>query len=369
MSAVNLDFSEEQKSLQTQLRGQLERHSGLKSARDALEGRAAFDAVLWRELGDLGWLSVALPEELGGQNLGHEMLCLVAEEIGRSMAALPFASSICLAAEAILTAGSEEQRREWLPTIGAGKKLGAFAIAEEAGVLHARAIRTTCAAGRIHGCKVGVSDGMVADVFVVVALRDGEPQLFLVRADEPGLSRQAQTGVDPSHAPALLQFADVVAQPLNSFGWGSVRNLLDRAATLIAFEQIGAADAALGLSLEYAQQRVAFGRVIGTYQAIKHKLADVWIANQLARANAYYGAYALQSDAKALPLAAATARVSASEALERAARELIQVHGGIGVAWEHDAHLYYRRSQQLSLQLGGLREWQDRLVVGLALSA
>ena len=348
--------------LQAELRRHLQRHSGLKSARDALEGRAAYDVALWRELGLAGWLAVALPEPFGGQNLGHEMLCLVAEEIGRSMAAMPFASSVCLVAEAILTFGSEAQQRDWLPALGAGTQLGAFAVAEASGPLQGRALTSYYNNGRIHGRKIGVSDGLIADLFVVVALHDGEPQLFLVRADADGLWRQPQVGVDPSHAPAQLLFANVPAQPLQARGWEAVRMLLDRAATLMAFEQIGAADAALALSLEYAQQRLAFGRVIGSYQAIKHKLADVWIANQLARANASYAAYALQSDADALPLAAATARVSASEALERAARELIQVHGGIGVAWEHDAHLYYRRAQQLALQLGGLREWQERLV-------
>ena len=365
---MNLDFSAEQKELQAQLRHFLQRQNGITTARDALEGRAAFAQALWRELGNLGWLSVAMPERFGGQNLGHEMLCLVAEELGQSMAAVPFASSICLVAEALLQFGSEQQQARWLPDLGAGQKVGAFAVAETAGPLRAAAIKTRCVNGRLNGRKVGVSDGMIADVLLTVALNLNEPQLFLVDANATGLTRRAQTGIDPAHTPADLLFENVAAQPLVGTSWSAVRALLDRAAALLAFEQLGAADAALALSLAYVQQRVAFGRVIGSYQAIKHKLADVWIANQLARANAYYAAYALQANTQALAIAAASARVSASEALERAARELLQVHGGIGVAWEHDAHLYYRRSQHLTLQLGGLREWQDRLVAQLAAS-
>ncbi len=363
---MNLDFSDEQKALQSALRRHLERHPGLKTARDALEARTAFAAPLWREMGELGWLSVALPERFGGQDLGHEMLCLVAEEIGRSMAALPFASTLGLAAEALLQFGSEAQQHEWLPRLGRGEAVGALAIAESAGPLRPSGIDCRCEGGRLIGTKTAVSDGMIADLFIVVAWEGGELRHFLVPADAGGVSRTAQTGVDPSHAPAMLRFDGVAAEPLGAEGWADVRLLLDRAAVLVSFEQIGVADAALALSLDYVRQRSAFGRVIGSYQAIKHKLADVWIANQLARANAYYAAYALQSDAQALPLAAATARVSAGEALERAARELIQVHGGIGVAWEHDAHLFYRRGQHLSLQLGGLREWQDRLVSQLS---
>lgn len=362
---MNLDFSEEQKSLQTELRRHLQRHSGLKSARDALEGRAAFAKALWRELGELGWLSVALPESFGGQNLGHEMLCLVGEEIGRSMAALPFGSSICLTAEALLTFGTQSQQQQWLPRLGRGEIVGALAIAEGIGPLRESGIACRCEGGKISGSKIGVSDGGIADLFIVAALDAGVPRLFLVAADAKGLRRELQTGVDPAHAPAKLIFDAVPADALGAQSWGDIRRLLDRSAALLAFEQIGSADAALALSLDYVRQRSAFGRVIGSYQAIKHKLADVWIANQLARANAYYAAYALQCDARALPLAAATARVSACEALERAARELIQVHGGIGVAWEHDAHLFYRRAQHLALQLGGLREWQDRLIAQL----
>jgi alkylation response protein AidB-like acyl-CoA dehydrogenase len=362
---VNLDFSDEQKTLKGELRRVLAGHPGVKSARDALEGRAAFDESLWRSLGELGWLSAAIPEANGGQGLGHEMLCCVAEEIGRSLAAVPFSSSIVLVGEALLVAGSEAQKQAHLPALASGKRIGALAIAESAGPLVPQSIAAVFQNGRLSGTKIGVTDGMIADLLVTVALRDGKPELFLVDARGGGVERQAQIGVDPSRAPARVRFENAPAATLGATnGWDGIQRLLDRAAIVMAFEQVGTAEAALEMARDYALVRRAFGRPIGSFQAIKHKLADVYVANELARSNAYFGAWALQADAKSLSLAAATARVAATEALERAA--LIQVHGGIGVTWEHDCHLYYRRSQHLAVVLGGLREWQHRLVAELA---
>ena len=364
---MNLDFSEEQKALKGELQRVLGARPGVKSARDALEGRAAFDKALWCQLGELGWLSASIPEEHGGQGLGYEMLCCVAEEIGRSLAAIPFSSSIALAAEALLIAGSKAQKQAHLPAFARGERIGALAIAEAAGPLVPQSISSVFQNDRITGTKIGVTDGMIADILLTVALRDGEPELFLVDARADGVERQLQTGVDPSRAPARIRFENAPAEALRATnGWSGIRRLLDRAAIVFAFEQVGTADAALEMAKDYALNRRAFGRMIGSFQAIKHKLADVYIANELARSNAYYAAWALEADAKPLPLAAATARVAATEALERAGRELIQVHGGIGVTWEHDCHLYYRRGQHLGLALGGLKEWQYRLVAELA---
>jgi alkylation response protein AidB-like acyl-CoA dehydrogenase len=360
---MNLDFSPEQKALGNELRRVLDAHPGTKSTRDALEGRAAFDQKLWQTLGELGWLSVAVPEALGGQALGYEMQCLVAQELGRSLAAVPFVSSIAMAAEALLLAGSDEQKKDHLPALAAGRRIGALALVEGAGAINPRSIRTEYKNGSINGRKVAVTDGAHADVLIVVAMHEGEPQLVLVEGSDARVAREPQTGVDPSRPPAAITFNHAPAELLGeSRGWSSVRELLDRAAVIVAFEQLGTADAALEMARNYALNRVAFGRLIGSYQAIKHKLVDVYVGNELARSNAYYGAWALESRARALPLAAATARVSATEALERASRELIQVHGGIGVTWEHDCHLYYRRAQHLGVVLGGINEWHHRLV-------
>jgi acyl-CoA dehydrogenase len=363
---MNLDFSEDQKAAADELRRVLADYPGLKSSRAALESRAAFDRTLWQRLGELGWLGAAIPRQHGGQELGLEMLCLVAGEIGRSMAAVPFGSSILIAAEAVKMAGTQEQQHAYLPALASGKSIGAFAVAEGAGALAPQSIRASFDAGRLTGAKIAVGDGMTADLLIVLARHAGELGLFVIESSDAGVHREARIGIDPSHAPANIRFEAARAEPLSALaGWEGVRRLLDRAAVAVAFEQVGAADAALEMAAEYAKTRRAFGRLIGSFQAVKHKLADVFIAIELARANGFYAAWALQADDASLPLAAATARVSATEALERAARELIQVHGGIGVTWEHDCHLFYRRAQHFGLMLGSLREWQDRVAAQL----
>ena len=182
----------------------------------------------------------------------------------------------------------------------------------------------------------------------------GEVALLLADLTAGTVSRRTLTTVDPSRNHARIDFAGSEVEKLGSqTGWPLVQRLLERAAILVAFEQVGGADAALEMARNYALERYAFGRPIGSFQAIKHKLADVYVAIELARSNAYYGAWALASDAAELPLAAATARVSATEAFHLASKENIQTHGGIGFTWDVDCHLYYRRSKQLALALGG----------------
>ncbi|MET0987352.1 MAG: acyl-CoA dehydrogenase family protein, partial [Steroidobacteraceae bacterium] len=198
---MNLDFSEEQKSLGSELRRVLAKHSGLRSTREALEGRAQFDESLWRTLGELGWLSTAIPSEFGGQALGYEMSCVVAAELGASLAAVPFVSSIALAAEALLIAGSPEQQRSYLPALASGARIGALALVEELGPISARSIRLELKDGRVTGKKVAVTDGLQADLLVTVARHHGEPQLVLVNGDAEGINRIPQRGVDPSRAP------------------------------------------------------------------------------------------------------------------------------------------------------------------------
>jgi acyl-CoA dehydrogenase len=344
---VNFDFSDEQKALQDAVSRLLANHPGLSSARRALNGEALMDRALWQALGRDGWL--------GAHELGYETLCLIAEAVGRSMAAIPFSSSAVLFTDALVRGGSDAQRTRCLPALMRGERIGAVAWVGD----RVPSFRD----GRLDGQRSAVMDGQCADWFLVLADVEGKPGFFLVAADAPGLQCEPQDSLDPSHAFARLTLVDVPAEPLPGLQDArSVEALFQRTAVVLAFEQIGAADAALELATNYAKARMAFGRPIGSFQAVKHKLADVYIANQLARANAYYGAWALESQAPQLALAAAVARVSATEALNRAARESIQVHGGVAVTWQHDAHLFYRRSQCLALMLGGLREWQSRLV-------
>ena len=203
-----------------------------------------------------------------------------------------------------------------------------------------------------------MTDGDVADLIVVLA-KDG---LYLVEKGE-GVSAEVLTTLDPTRSAAKLTFSGAPAERLgDEDGIAAMQAVFDRAAILLAFEQVGGADKCLEMAKAYALDRQAFGRVIGGYQAIKHKLADIYVKNEIARSNAYYGAWALNTDAGELPLAAATARVAASEAFWFASKENIQTHGGIGFTWEADPQLYYRRSRQLSLVAGAPATWRERLV-------
>lgn len=309
----------------------------------------------------MGWIGAAIPEEFGGAGLGYEGLCVLAEEMGRAVAPVPFASTAYLAAEAILTAGSDAQRREWLPKLADGSLIGCLALAEGNGSPSPAGVHARVVGGRLSGAKWPVADGGVADIAVVVACDEHrQPGLFL--ADLSAVRKRDLTTLDPTRNQARLDFDSLPVEPLGFGGWGAVQRVLDRAAILFAFEQVGGADACLRMAREYAMERFAFGRPIGSFQAIKHKLADMYVALELARSNAYYGAWALEADATDLPLAAATARVSATEAFHLASKENIQTHGGIGFTWAVDCHLFYRRSKQLGLAIGSAPFWKDRLV-------
>lgn len=221
----------------------------------------------------------------------------------------------------------------------------------------------------MHGVKLPVTDGDIADVAVVLATENSSTGLYLVELDGPGVTRETLVTLDPTRSVAQLTFAAAPAQLLGKHGEGLrlAEGVLNRAAVLLAFEQLGGADRALEMGTDYALSRYAFGRPIGSYQAIKHRLADIYIKNELARSNAYYGAWSLGAGDAQLPLAAAAARICASEAFWFAAKENLQIHGGMGYTWESSCHLFYRRAQQLGLVAGGSKGWKERLVRQLEL--
>jgi acyl-CoA dehydrogenase len=362
---MNFDFSDELKLLRDQARKFLRERNALGTARRVIEGGAPYDQALWREMAEMGWVGAAIPEEYGGAGLGHLGLCVLAEELGHALAAVPFSSSAYLASETILLAGSPAQKERYLPKLASGAVIGTFAGAEGPRGLDAGKLGASVAGGKITGVKLPVPDAMIADLAIVAAKgADRGLSLFIVDLAGPGVSREPVETVDPSRAHGRLVFTGAAAEPLGAPGEGPglIRRVLDRAAVLVAFEQLGGAQAALDMAKAYALERYAFGRPIGSFQAIKHKLVDVYVATELARSNAYYGAWALSKDAPELPLAAAAARVSASDAFYLAAKENIQTHGGMGYTWAFDCHLYYRRAKLLSLALGSTREWKDRLI-------
>jgi alkylation response protein AidB-like acyl-CoA dehydrogenase len=366
---MNFEFSDEQKQLRNEARKFLDARCPSAAVRAILEGPEPYDKALWKGLAEMGFLGVVIPEAYGGLGLGYLELCVVAEELGRVIAPVPFSSSVFLATEFLLAAGSEAQKQAWLPRLAAGDAIGTFAYAETAGQVSPKTIQLAASGGKLTGAKIAVPDGDIAD-FAVVAARTApgsdarSVSLFLVDLNAPGVTRTPVETIDPTRSHARLEFAGVSAEPLGPAGEGAriVSEVLDRAAVLTAFEQIGGADRALEMARDYALDRMAFGRPIGSFQAIKHMLADMYVSATLARSNGYYGAWALSTGAAELPEAAASSRVAATQAFQHCAKNNIQVHGGMGFTWAFDCHLYYRRSNLLALNLGSLSQWEDVLI-------
>jgi alkylation response protein AidB-like acyl-CoA dehydrogenase len=366
---MNFDFSDDQKQLRDQARKFLAEKCPPKAVRTVLEGKADYDRELWKGLAEMGFLGVAIPEEYGGAGAGHLELCVIAEETGRALAPVPFSSTVYLAAEALLLAGSDAQKQRWLPKIASGEAIGTLALFEGKGNPSPQGIKLDAAGGVLNGVKKPVPDGAIADVLIVAGRtgsggRDSDISLFLVDVSAGGVEAKALTNLDPTRGQAELAFKDCKAEPLGATGegFGLLAQLLDRAAVLVGFEQLGGADRALEMGRDYALDRIAFGRPIGSFQAIKHMLADMYVSATLARSNCYYGAWALSTDAAELPEAAASARISATQAFQHCAKNNIQVHGGMGFTWEFDCHMYYRRANALALCLGSLSYWEDALI-------
>lgn len=361
---MNLDFSEEQNQLRDQVRRFLQENCPTTEVRKVLESDAVYDPKLYKGLADLGVLGAAIPEEYGGVGLGHLELCVVAEELGRVIAPVPVASSIYLAAECLLQAGSEDQKSAWLPKLAAGEAIGCFALNEGSGRMREDKVTARFENGKLTGTKSPVADGTIADFAIVAAKEGSGVSLVLVDLSASGVSKDALDSIDPTRGQAKLTFDGAPAERIGGAGdgWHIATQVLDRAAILMGFEQLGGADRALEMARDYALERMAFGRQIGSFQAIKHMLSDMYVSATLARSNCYYGAWALSSSAAELPIAAATARVSSTTAFQHCAKNNIQVHGGMGFTWAFDCHLYYRRSNALALAIGSLSTWESLLI-------
>ena len=367
---MNFDLSEEQKLLRDQAQRFLNDSVSYDKLRALIQAGKAMDETLWREIAELGWLAVAIPEEYGGMGQGPLEQCVLAEELGRSVAPVPFVSSLGLAAETLLYAGTEEQKSMYLPRLASGETIGTVALFEGAGApsesfLLSQVTRER--AGHLTGHKWPVLDGGPAHLFVVSAAREnGDVGLFLVDSASRGVKRARLDGFDQLRSGWAVDFADAPCVPLGARDAREViEHVFDRAAVLTAFEQVGGAQSCLDMALAYAKERRAFGRAVGSFQAIKHKLADMLVKIELARSNAYYAGWAAANDAADSALAAASARISAIEAYEFAARENMQVHGGISFTWEANCHFHYRRSRLLAVNLGGADHWNRRVIAQL----
>ncbi len=362
---MNFQFSEDAETLRSEARKFLSAQSPRSSARAVMEGAESFDAALWQKINDLGWPGLRIPESHGGLGLSVLELCVLAEEVGRALSPVPFTSSVLMATELLLACDHAGARDAWLPKLSNGSAIGTVGWME-GGTAAPTLLPTLALHGeKVTGCKTPVADGLGANFILATAKNEhGALAIVLIDLAATGVARASVETLDLVRRSARMSFD---AAPCTILAQGSAAEklrdqFLHSAAILLAFEGLGGAEASLEMSVSYAKERIAFGRKIGGYQAVKHRCADMFIKNQLARSHAYFGAWALSTNAPELSQAAAGARLAALDAYRFAAEENVQLHGGIGFTWESDCQFYYRRSRLLALSLGARPFWADRLV-------
>ncbi|WP_395103820.1 acyl-CoA dehydrogenase family protein [Actinomadura sp. SCN-SB] len=341
--------------------------------RRLMETELGHDRAVWRRLaGELGLTGLGVPEEYGGVGGGFQEIAVVLEEMGRALMCTPYLATVVLAAGALLRSPDEAARAEYLPGIVSGETVATLALAEgpadwdDPAVITTTATRTA-AGWELTGTKLFVLDGTAASLILVAARTGSEPAdigLFAVEGNAAGLRRTAMTTLDPTRKLARLDFVGVPARLVGEErgAWPVLGHVLDLAVVGLACEQVGGAQRVLDMAVEYAKARIQFARPIGSFQAIKHRCADIALGLDAARSAALYGVWAAATASPELPVAAAIAKVRCSEGFMFAAAENVQVHGGIGFTWEHPAHLYFRRAKSGALLFGDPARHRDRLI-------
>jgi len=356
---VNFAFSEEQEELRKSVRRFLDQKSPETEVRRLMETTEGYDPAVWSQMAQqLGLQGLAIPEEFGGSGYGYVELVVVLEEMGRSLLCAPYFSTIALAANALLSSGDDGAKKEFLPGIASGETIATVALTEDAGKWDEAGV--TLEATRagdgytLTGSKSFVIDGHTANLILVAARTGAGVSLLAVAGDAEGLTRTPLSTMDQTRKQARLEFASTPARLVGAegSGWATLTKTLDLAAVALAAEQVGGAQRVLDMSVEYAKVRVQFGRPIGSFQAIKHKCADMLLEVESAKSAAYYAGWAAAEDSDELPVVASLAKAYCSDAYFHATAENIQIHGGIGFTWEHPAHLYFKRAKSSELYLG-----------------
>ena len=334
-----------------------------------METQEGFDTAAWNQMaGQLGLHQLAIPEEYGGAGYTFIELGLVLEEMGRALLCAPFFASVVLAAHTLLLCSDEQAKKSLLPELASGERIGTLAFTEQNGRWDETGITmqaTDTADGwTLSGDKAFVLDGHTADLVLVIARTGTDLSIFAVDGSSPGLHRTPMHTMDLTRKQAHLTFTDVPARLVGVQGEGAsvLTQVLDLAAIGLAAEAVGGAQRCLDMSVDYAKVREQFGRPIGSFQAIKHKCADLLLEVESARSAAYYAMWSAAGHSPELPAAAAMAKAYCTESYAHAAAENIQIHGGIGFTWEHPAHLYYRRAKSTELFLGDPAYHRELLV-------
>jgi len=361
---VDLGFSDEHEQLRGAVRKFLEAKSSEQAVRAQMETAEGYDSAVWRQMAEeLGLQSLHLPEKHHGQGFTFVELGIVLEEMGRVLLPAPYFSTVCLAANAIINAGTDADQEELLPRIASGQATATLALTEPNGRWDAPGIAMEATrSGKswvLSGTKTFVIDGHTASTIIAVARQpgsDGDQGIgfYVVDADAEGLMRTPLVTMDLTRKQARLDFDRVEARPLgdSNSGWSALSKTLDQASVCLANEMVGGAQRVIEMAVEYAKARMQFGRPIGSFQAIKHKCADMLLDVEASKSAAYFAAHTAADDNDELPVMASLAKAYCSDAYFHAAAENIQIHGGIGFTWEHPAHLYFKRAKSSELLLG-----------------
>jgi alkylation response protein AidB-like acyl-CoA dehydrogenase len=371
---VDFALTDEQQELGRTVRAFLEQKSPEAEVRRLMETSDGYDPALWEQMAtQLGLQGLVIPEELGGSGYSVRELSVVFEEMGRALLCAPFLATT-LAAVALLESGDDAAQKASLPGIAAGERTATLAHVEESGQWGEEGVAVTATADNgswtLAGTKSYVLDGHVADTVLVTARGPRGVSLFSVAADDSGIERSPLFTMDQTRKLARLSFSATPAQLVGEegHGWPIVERALRVGAVVLAAEQVGGAQRCLEISVEYAKERIQFGRPIGSFQAVKHRCADMLVAVEMARSAAAYASVCAANDSDDLAVAAAMAKSYCSEAYYRVAADTIQVHGGIGFTWEHPAHLYFKRAKSSELLLGTPRFHRKLLGQALGVS-
>jgi alkylation response protein AidB-like acyl-CoA dehydrogenase len=373
---MDIGFSEEQELLRDTARKFLDSECPTSFVRRMMASEDAVTGEFWRKLAEQGWLGITYAEADGGSGLGLVDLVVLMEEVGRAVMPGPYPATVLLGGAAIAEAGSATQRQEWLPRVAAGEAKATLAATEpnarwDAGGITASA-RETRGGFALAGTKLFVPDAHQADVLVVAARsRDGSTMedgisLFLVPKDTTGVAVRLLPSVDETRKLCEVRL-DNVALPAAALlgdlhqGWAPLARVIDRAAVALAAEMCGAAQRVLDMTVDYAKLRQAFGNPIGSYQGVKHKCADMLVEIENAKSLTYYAAWAVDEGEADAAMAVSMAKAAASDAGRKVCAAGIQLHGGIGMTWEHDLQLYLKRAKASEIALGDATWHRERI--------
>jgi alkylation response protein AidB-like acyl-CoA dehydrogenase len=372
---MNFAFSSEQEMLRDSVRSFLSKKAPMTHVRELMETATGYDPELWAEMAALGLPAMHIPEEYGGAGFDYFELGIVLEEAGRVLTPSPLFGSVVLAANLLLLAGSEDQKRAYLPGIAAGEMTATVAIIEESGGWDAAGIAATAVADGdeivLTGTKSFVVDGHTAHTLFVAARDEaGDVGFYAVDGHAAGVTRHRLETMDMTRTQSHVELDEVrvpATRRLAASDADTLARLYDLAVTGLAFEQVGGAQMCLEMSVAYAKERMQFGRPIGSFQAIKHKCADMLVAVESAKSAAFHAGWAAGADPAELQIAAPLAKAFCSDAYFAIAGDTIQVHGGIGFTWEHNAHLYFKRAKSSQLLFGDPGDWRGVLAERLGI--